>query len=67
MTGFTCCNGTALESNTKLQDTIYFHSAITKALYVNLFIPVDAEVGGAQGHRSAGDELSVRRHDEAHY
>jgi DUF1680 family protein len=39
MNGFTCCNGTALESNTKLQDTIYFHSADQKALYVNLFIP----------------------------
>ena len=39
MDGFTCCNGTALESNTKLQDTIYFRSADNKALYVNLFVP----------------------------
>lgn len=39
MNGFTCCNGTALESNTKLQDSIYFRSADNKALYVNLFIP----------------------------
>lgn len=39
MNGFTCCNGTALESQTKLQDTIYFHSTDQKALYVNLFIP----------------------------
>lgn len=39
MNGFTCCNGTALESNTKLQDTIYFRSANQSALYVNLFIP----------------------------
>ena len=39
MTGFTCCNGTALESHTKLQDTIYFRSADQSALYVNLFIP----------------------------
>jgi len=39
MNGFTCCNGTALESHTKLQDTIYFHSANNQALYVNLFIP----------------------------
>ena len=39
MSGFTCCNGTALESQTKLQDTIYFHSANQQALYVNLFIP----------------------------
>ncbi len=39
MSGFTCCNGTALESNTKLQDTIYFRSADQSALYVNLFVP----------------------------
>jgi len=39
MNGFTCCNGTALESNTKLQDSIYFRSIDNKALYVNLFVP----------------------------
>lgn len=39
MDGFTCCNGTALESGTKLQDTIYFHSADQRELYVNLFVP----------------------------
>jgi DUF1680 family protein len=39
MNGFTCCNGTGLESNTKLQDSIYFKSADNKALYVNLYIP----------------------------
>ena len=39
MNGFTCCNGTALESNTKLQDSIYFHSADNESLYVNLFVP----------------------------
>jgi len=39
MNSFTCCNGTALESHTKLQDTIYFHSADQSALYINLFIP----------------------------
>ncbi|MDE3254275.1 MAG: glycoside hydrolase family 127 protein, partial [Bacteroidota bacterium] len=39
MTGFTCCNGTALESNTKLQNSIYFATKDNKALYVNLFIP----------------------------
>ena len=38
MNGFTCCNGTALESNTKLQDSIYFRSADNTALYVNLFM-----------------------------
>ncbi len=39
MDGFTCCNGTALESNTKLQDTIYFKGADNRTLYVNLFVP----------------------------
>ncbi len=39
MSGFTCCNGTALESHTKLQDSIYFRSADNRALYVNLFVP----------------------------
>jgi len=39
MTGFTCCNGTALESNTKLQNSIYFRSADNQALYVNLYVP----------------------------
>jgi DUF1680 family protein len=39
MTGFTCCNGTALESNTKLQDSIYFKSADNTTLYVSLYVP----------------------------
>ena len=39
MTGFTCCNGTAIESSTKLQNTIYFKTLDNKALYVNLFVP----------------------------
>ncbi|CAD0003761.1 beta-L-arabinofuranosidase domain-containing protein [Flavobacterium chungangense] len=39
MTGFTCCNGTAIESNTKFQNSIYFKSAANDALYVNLYIP----------------------------
>jgi DUF1680 family protein len=39
MSSFTCCNGTALESNTKLQDSIYFRSADKRALHVNLYIP----------------------------
>jgi len=39
MDGFTCCNGTALESSTKLQDSIYFRSADNEALYVNLYVP----------------------------
>jgi uncharacterized protein len=38
MDGFTCCNGTALESNTKLQDSIYFRSRDNSALYVNLYV-----------------------------
>jgi DUF1680 family protein len=39
MRGFTCCNGTALESNTKLQDSIYFKSTDNHRLFVNLFVP----------------------------
>lgn len=39
MTGFTCCNGTAIESNTKFQNSIYFKSAANDAIYVNLYIP----------------------------
>ena len=43
MTGFTCCNGTAIESSTKLQNSIYFKTKDNKALYVNLFIPSTLE------------------------
>ncbi|SDH40059.1 DUF1680 family protein [Pedobacter terrae] len=39
MKGFTCCNGTALESSTKLQNSIYFKSKDNQALYLNLYIP----------------------------
>ncbi|KYP13184.1 beta-L-arabinofuranosidase domain-containing protein, partial [Flavihumibacter sp. CACIAM 22H1] len=39
MTGFTCCNGTSIETNTKLQQAIYLRSADNRSLYVNLFIP----------------------------
>lgn len=39
MGGFSCCNGTALESNTKLQDSIYFRSTDNQTLYVNLYVP----------------------------
>ena len=39
MDGFTCCNGTALESSTKLQDSIYFRDVDNHALYVNLYVP----------------------------
>lgn len=39
MTGFTCCNGTAIESSTKLQNAIYFKSIDNNALYVNLYVP----------------------------
>ena len=39
MTGFTCCNGTAIESSTKLQSAIYHKGKDNKSLYVNLYIP----------------------------
>jgi uncharacterized protein len=34
---FWCCQGTGIETNTKLMDSVYFHNQNT--LYVNLFIP----------------------------
>src|SRR5690606_18106646 len=34
MTGFTCCNGTAIESGTKLQNSFYFRSRDNNQLYV---------------------------------
>ncbi|MCG2615565.1 glycoside hydrolase family 127 protein [Terrimonas sp. NA20] len=43
MTGFTCCNGTAIESSTKLQNSIYFRGKDDQALYVNLYIPSTVE------------------------
>lgn len=43
MTGFTCCNGTAIESSTKLQNSIYFKRKDNQALYVNLYIPSTLE------------------------
>lgn len=43
MTGFTCCNGTAMESSTKLQNSIYFKSKDNQALFVNLYIPSKLE------------------------
>lgn len=39
MDGFSCCSRTALESSTKLQNSIYFRSADNRALYVNLYVP----------------------------
>ncbi|MCI1936398.1 MAG: glycoside hydrolase family 127 protein, partial [Bifidobacteriaceae bacterium] len=35
----TCCGGTALESHSKYQDSIYFHSVDDAELYVNLYVP----------------------------
>src|SRR4029079_6849885 len=39
MHGFTCCNGTALESNTKLQDSIYLRRCDNSAHSVTLLRP----------------------------
>ncbi|TDE56279.1 hypothetical protein E1295_10960 [Nonomuraea mesophila] len=36
-TSFWCCQGTGIETNTKLMDSIYFHDGTT--LFVNLFVP----------------------------
>ena len=65
MNGFTCCNGTALESNTKLQDSIYFRSADNTALYVNLFVPSTLNWRERKRRRAADDGLPLRRHDPA--
>ncbi|GIF00016.1 beta-L-arabinofuranosidase domain-containing protein [Paractinoplanes rishiriensis] len=35
----TCCGGTGLENHTKYQDSIYFRSADSSVLYVNLYLP----------------------------
>ncbi|KAI9151302.1 hypothetical protein HJFPF1_08504 [Paramyrothecium foliicola] len=35
----TCCGGTGLESHTKYQETVYFHSASKSELWVNLYVP----------------------------
>ncbi len=39
MRGFTCCNGTAIESSTKLHYSIYFRCKEHQNLYVNLYVP----------------------------
>ena len=36
---FWCCQGTGVETNTKLMDSIYFHSQDDNTLFVNLFTP----------------------------
>ncbi|SPO05374.1 uncharacterized protein DNG_08061 [Cephalotrichum gorgonifer] len=36
---FWCCQGTSLETNTKLMDSIYWYSEDGNTLYVNLFTP----------------------------
>ena len=65
MNGFTCCNGTALESNTKLQDTIYFRSADNKTLYVNLFVPSTLTWRERNVVVQQIDRLSLCRYDAA--
>ena len=36
---FWCCQGTGIETNTKLMDSIYFRSKDNRVLYINLFAP----------------------------
>ena len=67
MSGFTCCNGTALESHTKLQDSIYFRSADDKTLYVNLFVPSTLDWAERKVVVQAAHRLPVRRHDQARH
>jgi DUF1680 family protein len=60
----TCCGGTALESHSKYQDSIYFYAADGKALWVNLFMPsvvtwADAGLTLKQETSYPEDETSV--------
>ncbi|MEV4071515.1 beta-L-arabinofuranosidase domain-containing protein [Nonomuraea fuscirosea] len=41
---FWCCQGTGIETNTKLMDSIYFHDGTT--LFVNLFVPSTLDWSG---------------------
>lgn len=36
---FWCCQGTGIETNTKLMDSVYYHSKNGSVLFVNLFAP----------------------------
>lgn len=62
MTGFTCCNGTALESSTKLQNSIYFKTKDDQALYVNLYVP--STLNWESKGISIEQETSFPREDE---
>lgn len=53
---FSCDHGTGLETHTKFADTIYFQSA--DALYVNLFIPSEADW---RPHGATG-RVTIRQH-----
>ena len=64
MDGFTCCNGTALESSTKLQDSVYFKSADNKSLYVNLYVPLHPHLERTEDGRNAAHEFPLCRQHE---
>lgn len=65
MHGFTCCNGTALESSTKLQNTIYFKSTDDKALYVNLFVP--STLSWTEKNITITQETAFPKEDHTHF
>ena len=55
---FWCCQGTGLETNTKLMDSIYFYSGTT--LTVNLFMPSVLTLVLPRHHRHPEHDLPGR-------
>ncbi len=65
MDGFTCCNGTALESSTKLQDSIYFREQGRQDPVRQSLHPFHADLVAAQHQAPAEYQLPLCRRDEA--
>ncbi|KAI1424434.1 hypothetical protein F5Y12DRAFT_456487 [Xylaria sp. FL1777] len=61
----TCCGGTGMESHTKYQETVYFHSADGSALWINLYIP--STLSWADKGFVVKQETDFPRGDEARF
>ena len=59
---FWCCQGTGIETNTKLMDSIYFHNGTT--LTVNLFMPSVLTWTAARHHGHPDHDLPGQRHHD---
>ncbi|KAL2261747.1 hypothetical protein VTK26DRAFT_3454 [Humicola hyalothermophila] len=57
---FWCCQGTGLETNTKLADSVYFRDGGDETLYVNLFTPSVLRWDRRRG-QGAGGRVTVRQ------